>query len=236
MRKILIIFLLFFCSTIGFTQTVEQVLSLVSKEYSKKEYLQFSTKYNLYKNKENKKSYESYNGIFKKNKKNEIYQKIDQVEILWNNNYSLKVNHPDKYITLSLSQPVTTGEIDFKELADYCKIKSFKKNGNTWELQLEPQAFSSLPYSKIVITINSKYFITKQLFYYNTPIDFSSDYRNQKLDYPVLEIINSNFNRGVISDAYFNVKKYVTEVKNTIKVSNEFNTYTLEDLREISIK
>lgn len=236
MRKKLIFCLFIFCSSLGFTQTVEQVLNLVSKEYSKGEYLQYSTKYNLYKNKDAKKTYESYSSVFKKNKKNEVYQKIDQVEIIWNNSYSLKVNHPDKYMSLSLSQPLATGEISLKDLKEFCKIKSFEKKGNGWELVLEPQIFSSLPYSKVVVSINSKYFIAKQLFYYNTPIDFSNDYRNQNLDYPVLEIINSNFKRETISEAYFNVKKYVTEMKNGIKVSNEYSDYSLDDLREITIK
>lgn len=236
MKKKFIVFVAVLFSSLGFTQNVEEVLNLINKEYSKSDFLEFETKYNLYKNKNSKKVHESYLGLFKKNIKNEIYQKIDKVETIWNNHYSLKVNHPDKLMTLSFSQPVATGEINIKELKDFCKIKSFTKIGSGWELILEPQQFSSLPYSKVVITINSSYFITKQLFYYNTIIDFSSDYRKQDLDYPVLEIINSNFNRKSIPESFFNVKKFITDKNNLIDVTKEYNTYSIDDLREITIK
>lgn len=217
-------------------QTVQEVLNNVNKEYSKKMPLSYKVKYNLYKSKEQDKIYESYNGFFKKNEKNEIYQKIDQTELLWNNNFCLKVIHPDKLMTLSFSQPISTGEINMNDLYQFCSVKSFNKKKDLWELTLEPKAFSGLPYSKIVVWIDKKYFIKKQLFYYNTGINFSGDYKKQDVNLPVLEILYSDYNRNAIENSFFNISQYLTISKDKITVSDRYKGYILDDQREITIK
>ncbi|AWM12417.1 hypothetical protein NHF50_00170 [Flavobacterium sp. NRK F10] len=235
MKKFFLIVIVLF-SQLFVAQTVQEVLNNVNKEYTKALPLNYSVKYNLYKNKDSKKITESYSGIFKKNEKNEIYQKIDEVEFIWNNNFCLKVIHPDKLMTLTSSQPIITGEIDMKSLEQFCKVKTFYKKGDSWELTLEPNQFSGLPYSKMVIWIDKRYFIKKQLFYYNTGIDFSSDYRKQDISLPVLEIIYSDFSRNSVPNDLFDVKKYIAVTKDNIIVTEKYKEYYLEDQREITIK
>ena len=236
MKKIALVFALFFTLLATTAQTVKEVLNKVNIEYSSVKPLQFETKYNLYRNKETKQVFETYSGVFKKNEKSEIYQKIDQTEFIWNKSYCLKVVHADQIMVLSLSQPVATGEVDMKQLLDYCTIKGFVDKKSYWELTLESKPLSGLSYSKIVIHIGKNYFIQKQLFYYNTEINFSTDYRKQDIDLPVLEIIYSNFNRNKMESTYFDVSKYIVVSKNRIKVTNKFFSYTLEYQREISLK
>lgn len=231
-----IIVILFISTFLGHSQTAEEVLKRVNNEYASTNYLQFETKYNLYKNKSEKNVYESYIGQFKKNEKNEIYQKIDKTEFFWNNSYCLRIIHPDKLMTLTQSQPVAFGDIDIKDLLDYCKIKSFVDKKSYWELTLESKPLSGLSYSKIIVHINKKYFIQKQLFYYSSGINFSKDYRNQDINYPVLEIIYSKHNRNKIESKYFDVSQYLSVSKNNIKPTPQFSNYKFEDHREVVLK
>lgn len=235
MRRLLILVVIC-CSTFSYSQSVDVVLKKVAQEYSDTKPLQFNTKYNLYKNSSQKKVFESYVGQFKKNEKNEVYQKIDKTEFVWNKNICLKVVHPDKLINISISQPLEMKNFDIASLKEWCDIKSFVDRKSYWELILTTKAFSSLPYSKIVIHIGKNYFIQKQLFYYNSAVDFSTDYRKQNLDYPVLEIIYSSFTRKKESSTFFNMNKFIEEKSKLIKTTKEFQSYTIEDHREVTFK
>ena len=81
-----------------------------------------------------------------------------------------------------------------------------------------------------------KYFIKKQLFYYNTGINFSGDYKKQDVNLPVLEILYSDYNRNAIENSFFNVSQYLTISKDKITVSDRYKGYILDDQREITIK
>lgn len=235
MKRLLIIAVICF-STFSYSQSVDEVLKKVAQEYSDTKPLQFNTKYNLYKNSSQKKVFESYVGQFKKNEKNEVYQKIDQTEFIWNKNICLKVVHPDKLINITISQPLEMKSFDIASLKEWCDVKSFVDRKSYWELTLTTKAFSSLPYSKIIIHIGKNYFIQKQWFHYNMAIDFSADYRSQNLDYPVLEIIYSNFTRKNELTTFFNVNKFIEEKNKVIKASKEYQSYIIEDHREITFK
>ncbi|NHN27984.1 hypothetical protein FIA58_020080 [Flavobacterium jejuense] len=236
MKKILTLFLITFTSVFINAQNAEEVLNKLNVVYSENSPLQFETKYNLYKNKSSKQIYETYNGVFKKNEKNEIYQKIDKTEFIWNKKMCLSIFHPDELMMLSFSQPISTEQFDLKKLLEICSIKSFINKGKFWELIIENKPFSGLEYSKIVIQINKNYFIQKQLFYYNTSINFSKDFNKQDLDLPVLEIVYSNFNRNKIENSFFDFSKYIVESKNGIQPSKAYSNYVLEDQREITLK
>ena len=236
MKKIFISFVLICFTSLTYSQSIDEVLKRVATEYSNSKPLQFNTKYNLYKNNKQKLVFESYIGEYKKNEKNEVYQKIDETEFIWNKNICLKIVHPDKLINITLSQPVEMKNFDIQSLKEICDIKSFTDKKVYWELILTTKAFSILPYSKIIIHIGKNYFIQKQLFYYNTAIDFSSNHRKQELEYPVLEILYSNINRKQISNIFFNINKYIEEKNKNIKATKAFQSYTIEDHREITFK
>lgn len=235
MKRLLNIVLIF-AASFSYSQSVDEVLRKVAQEYSDTKPLQFNTKYNLYKNSSEKKFFESYVGQFKKNEINEVYQKIDQTEFIWNKNICLKVVHSDKLINITISQPLEMKSFDISSLKEWCDVKSFVDRKSYWELTMTTKAFSSLPYSKIVVHIGKNYFIQKQLFYYNMAIDFSTDYRKQNLDYPVLEIIYSNFTRKKESTTFFNINRFIEEKSKMIKVTKEYQSYTIEDHREITFK
>lgn len=211
-------------------QTSEEVLKTVNRNYSDVKPLQFTTSYSLYKNVNTKNTYESYKGFFKKNANNEYIMKIGLNEIVSLQKVSIKTIEVEKIIEVSEPIKSNLGEFDLKQLLEFCKIKSFKDLKTHWEYVLETLAYSNLPYSRIIVEIGKDNFIKRELFYYNTSINFSKQYNKQDLNYPVLEINFSNYNRLPIEAGLISSNKYFKTINSKL-VSNMKN-YKLIDQRK----
>jgi hypothetical protein len=223
--------------SIGYSQTVNEVLQQMGKQYSAAQPLQYDSNYALYKTAESKTIEQAYKGLFVKNAANEVYMKIDQTEMLNSNTINLKISHPEKAI--QIADPVKNyfGTFDIKPLLDLCKIESFKDLKTYWEITLTAKNYSNLPYSKITVQISKKYFLQKSIFYYSTAVNFSKDYRAPKSYYPRLEISNTNFNRKAVNTVLFTTKYYLTTSgKNKYVLTKRLLHYEVIDQRNISNK
>lgn len=229
MKKSIIFLLLLYVSGI-LAQTRDEVLSKVNKNYSDSRPLQFSSIYNLYKNANTKVIHENYKGVFKKNSKGEFYMKIDNTVFINTKKVNLKVVPSEKAMVISEPTEFNTGEFDLKQLLEFCKIKSFEDKINKWELVLETKQFSILPYSHIKVEIDKKFYIKKQFFYYNTGIDFSATYNKQDINYPVLEIVFSNYSRTLTDSNIISTDKYITTKNN--KYVSKLIGYEIIDKRQ----
>ena len=231
-KTLYILLTTFFCSHFClYSQSIEEVLKKVNNEYTSNKYLSYYLSYNLYKKQGDTKTYESYNGIFKKNMSNSIYQKINKTEFILKGNFCLKIIHEDKTIDISKPEPFVLGDFSIKPLLEYCKVKEFKLDKGSWIIVLEPKQYTDLTYSKIVITVNSNYFITKQLFYFNSGIDFSKDHTKSDVSYPVLEVKHSNHTRNKVTESLFSLGKFISFEGNIIKPSKTYSSYNIEDYR-----
>ncbi|OUL60368.1 hypothetical protein [Flavobacterium sp. AJR] len=235
-QKILLIICFFTIVSAGYSQTVNEVLEKMGKQYSTAEPLQYNLNYSLYKSAESKKIEQSYKGIFIKNASNEIYMKIDKTEILNSKTINLKISHPEKAIEIANPIKNYFGDFDIKPLLDLCKIESFKDFKTYWEITLIAKKYSALPYSKIIVQISKKYFLQKSIFYYSTAVNFSDDYRAPKSYYPRLEVTNTNFNRKVPSSSFFTTSNFFTTSKNKYVLAERLKNYEVIDQRNISNK
>jgi hypothetical protein len=223
--------------SIGYGQTVNEVLQQMGKQYSAAQPLQYNSNYALYKSADSKKTEQAYKGLFVKNAANELYMKIDQTEILNSKTINLKISHPEKAI--QIADPIKNyfGSFDIKPLLDLCKIESFKDFKTYWEITLTAKNYSTLPYSKIIVQISKKYYLQKSIFYYSTAVNFSKDYRAPKSYYPRLEITNTNFNRKAVNASLFTTKYYFTSSgSNKYVLAERLKHYEVIDQRNISNK
>lgn len=222
---------------IGYSQTVNEVLQQMGKQYSVAQPLQYNSNYSLYKTADSKTIEQAYKGLFIKNTANEVYMKIDQTEILNSKTINLKISHPEKAI--QIADPIKNyfGSFDIKALLDLCKIESFKDFKVYWEIILTAKNYSNLPYSKIIVQISKKYFLQKSIFYYNTAVNFSKDYRAPKSYQPRLEVTNTNFNRKAVNAALFTTQYYfTTSGKSKYVLAERLLHYEVIDQRNISNK
>lgn len=236
-QKIILLISVLAIATVGYSQSVNDVLDKMGKLYSTSQPLQYNSTYSLYKSAESKTLEQTYKGIFIKNTDNDVYMKIDQTEILNSKTVNLKISHSEKAI--QIADPIKNyfGNFDIKPLLDLCKIESFKDYKTYWEITLTAKNYSDLPYSKIIIQISRQYFLQKSIFYYNTSVNFSKDYRNPKSYYPRLEVVNTNFNRKTANENLFKTKYYFTTTgKNKYVMAERLKSYEVIDQRNISNK
>ncbi|MFH6996032.1 hypothetical protein [Flavobacterium sp. FlaQc-48] len=192
--------------------------------------LQYRSNYALYKDFDSKKIEESYMGTFYKNELNEVYMKIGDSEILNSKKVFLKINHAEKAI--QILDPVVNyfGDFDMKPLLDLCTIAKFLDYKSYWEITMVAKPYSSLPYSKIVVQITKNYFLQKQIFYYNTAVNFSKDYRSPDAHYPRLEVTNTNYSRNPVKASLFSSSTYfTTSGKKQIVLSGKLKKYEIID-------
>lgn len=221
----------------GYTQTVNEVLQQMGKQYCTAQSLQYNSNYTLYKSADSKKIEQAYKGYFCKNSQNEIYMKIDQTEILNSKSLNLKISHPEKAIQIADPLKNYFGNFDIKPLLDLCKIESFKDFKSYWEIILTAKNYSNLPYSKIIVQISKKYYLQKSIFYYSTAVNFSKDYRSPKSYYPRLEVTNTNFSRKAANTSLFTTNSYVNSLaKNKYAPVERLKNYEVIDQRNISNK
>lgn len=234
-KSLLIISFLTICS-IGYGQTVNEVLEQMGKQYSSTQPLQYNSNYALYKSADSKKTEQAYNGFFSKNASNELYMKIDQTEILNSKTINLKISHSEKAIEIAYTMKNYFGNFDIKPLFELCKIESFKDLKTYWEITLVAKKYSTIPYSKIIIQISKKYFLQKSIFYYSTAVNFSKDYRTPKSSYPRLEVTNTNFSEKAPNPSFFATSYYLTISKNKYVPVDRLKNYEVIDQRNISNK
>lgn len=234
--KLKIVVLLLVTAIGSYAQNAEDILKKVNDLYGSESSLQYQMRYNLYKNTSSKQVYESYQGVFKKNKNNQIYQKIDQTEFIWNNQTCLTVFNPEKTMVISLCAKISTDSFDLKTLSEYCKVTGITDKKTHWELELTSTPFSGLSYSKMILTIGKDYYIKRQLFYLNSMVDFSQELHKSDLHLPVLEIIHSGRSTQAPDEKFFDFKRYFTQTSQGFKPSTAYVGYEIEDQREITIK
>ena len=226
-----IILIVFSVSGNLFGQTAEEVILKMKDSYSNNKCVNYSLKYNLYKDEKSNKIYDSYSGIYKKDESNSIYQKIKNTEFILKDKLLVKVMHDDKTIAVSKGTPFSMGDNTIKSLLQYCSISNFKQLKEGWQIILIPKQNSELEYSKISIFIDTDFRISWQKFYYNIEIDFSKNFQKRDGSKPVLEIVYSNYNNNKIENSIYNLKKFIDFKGNKMAPSLAYSKYILEDYR-----
>jgi len=225
--------LLFFftlCVNISFAQSAKEVLESYNKEFSKPRYMKYSTKYMLYKGHTSKEILESYVGIFKKNKQNEVYLKAKNNELITNKAMSITISNDEKAIFLEKPRPYSSGEFDLKQLLPYFKLEPLAVKDGVFVIKLISTPASGLPYSKIEVFIDKKYQVVKQVFYFSTAYNLSNDPVKPNYIYPRLVIQNTNYNYDPIPESVFKTESYITIKGKTI--GSKLMSYKVYDKRE----
>lgn len=210
-----------------YSQTAEEVLVNVSKVFDKNNFLSFKSNYNFFKSHSSKTPMETYPGIYKK-KGNNLYQKIGQTEFVIIGDKSLKIVNSEKtMMTFHTSQSMNQNQFDFKLMKTMFTVKSLKDKKSYWEIELEAKQFSTVSYGLIRLIVDKNYRVKKQIFYYNTAINFSKSISKSDIDYPRLEIDISDYSTNPIDLSYFDISKYVLISKQGINPIGKYSNYKL---------
>jgi hypothetical protein len=213
-------------------QTAKELLNEVYKKYSKDEPLSFKSYYNLFKTFDSKELYQSYSGIYYKDKEHKVYMKINETEILNNKEVSLKISHEEKAMIVGFPEINVGGaEFDMLALLEIYKSDGVLDKKTHWELTLKANQIG-LPHGKIVLHIGKDYFLKKQIFYYDEVVDFSKDYTKKEIHQPRLEIAYSAYTRDPIKQSTFKTSRFLQiNADGSIQSHPDWKHYELIDNR-----
>ncbi|MFP9099830.1 LolA family protein [Flavobacterium sp. RHBU_24] len=216
--KYFITLFVFGTTLIANAQKGEPILAAVLKKYSEPSQYEYTTAYRLYKTHTSQNVEEYHSGLYQKKSKAELYFKLQDIEFFYKGNTYVQLNHDTKSIIISTSSDKVI-EYDLSAITKDFTVASVKDNKTNWQLELHAKKNVSYPYSLIMLYVRKDYTIEREIFYYNTGIDFSQDYTRKDISRPRLEIVYSNilslkkFKSFNLSDFFVekNRKKYPTE-------------------------
>lgn len=199
-------------------QKGEQILASVLNKYSERDQFEYTTGYRLYKTHSSQIVEEFHSGLYQKKSKTEVYFKLQDIEFFYKENISVQLNHDTKSIIISPSSG-KTAELDLSIITKEFNVFSVKDNKTTWQLELRAKKNVPYPYSKITLYVRKDYTVEREIFYYDSGVDFSKDYTRNEISKPRLEIVFSNilnlkkFKSFSLSDFFVerNRKKQPTE-------------------------
>ncbi len=209
-------------------QTSEKILKeSFEKTFGKQEF-EVENTYRLYKGMTGTKVFEKYSGISARQGKR-FYQKIGAMELLFGENFFVKLNHDDKEITIGTSDE--NFSIGFpiddvsKLLEYYCEGSiSNEKDYLVIVMDANPEKQNDITKLKIYIRNNK---IIKQVFYLSQVKDFSvyDENKSDKLfDVARLEVDYTNI-KYKVNNSFFLKDRYFTIKNNNIILGEEFKNF-----------
>ncbi|QYS88066.1 hypothetical protein [Flavobacterium davisii] len=223
---------IFFSSIAGFAQdftNAKELLEEVSKNYNKKASLSLFTNVTMFKNYNDKKPKEVYEGVIVKTP-NGIYFKVKGMELLSFNDCSLKISNEEKMALYSegkMESDMLPTDVSLKVF-----LKDFKCNLKTTPTQyiceFSPKNITQIMLSKVIFYINkSDLLITKQITYLTQTIDES----DRKKPIKVVPRIETTYKKRVSNNAVdqnlTNKKNYIIKNGNNVILSKKYSNFQL---------
>ena len=231
--KVLVVIFLMFNLIYAFGQDPKVVIQKMKDVYKKIDKIEYKCTYDLFKGHKSNESTSSYEGYVYQNK-SQVYQKIDQTEIIYGTDFLLKANHNEKAISIDKKQEyqqMQLGEIEkgFKE----CRSITLDDKGDYYSITMILKSFSEVPFSVIKLRIEKKtYYLLQIDLYYVNEEDFSENSKNPEMAQPHLQIKYKDISFSPKDHSnLFLLSRYFIKKNNVLELKSDFKNYELIDNR-----
>lgn len=218
----------------GFTysMTPEQVLEKIRSTYKSIESIEYKVTYELFKGHKSSEIHSSYDGYVYRSGR-QLYQKINQSELVYGTGYFLKISHGEKAMVLDLEAQQINAEVNISTVLNELKDVQLKDGRDSYTLLIRYKVSAQSPFSLVKMQVNKKSFRVEQLdFYYANQQDFSKSYKVKDYAQPHLRMTFSNTNTKPKEKAeYFNFSKYIEQRNNILIPTGKCSGYELIDNR-----
>ncbi|MBN2833714.1 MAG: hypothetical protein JXR48_01980 [Candidatus Delongbacteria bacterium] len=203
-------------------------LSMVNSHYDNMEQLSVDIEYSVAERSSGK-VVETSLGFNVKDGEN-LYRKSSNTEMITNAAYTVIIEHDAKTIFLmnndysgNYKQDDISGSI--RQFVDQCStVRKISSINNCVEYEL---IIKGQKYDKIIVELDMTNMYIKRVSMFDNPA-FAIDDVNKK----ITSIKYSNLNKNPdLSGIDFTFRKHLLQIGNTIKLTNEFSTFTFYDLR-----
>ena len=211
---------------------VEELIQAIKTNYALTKKLEYFSTYELYKGHRSEKVHSTYQGYVYRNEK-QVYQKINNTELIYGNDFFLKINHKEKAIALDLAQININREVDLEEVLKNCESKTIEEKEDHYQIRLDYNTIASSPFSSVEIRIDEK---TKNLIqmdlYYATMQDFSTHFQAPDLAQAHLKISFHKWNKHPKEDkSLFEFENYMATTNSMLSPTGKYKGYELVDNR-----
>lgn len=209
--------------------TPKQWLENIRLRYEEMSSVDMLMQYNLYKGFESSEIHSSYQAVYRRDGNN-FYQKIDNYEIIMNEQYSISINHENGLMIISKPSSLNLFDSNLESSLSQCQNVTVSRKGKLVTLSLILKQKSSIPFSRVDVTSNSNYEIQKLTLFYAHETNFSDSYFNPVMDRAKLEI-NYLSTKSTWKDetGIFKSEKYFTDQKTELKPASLYASYQLVD-------
>ena len=210
--------------------TATELLEKVSEHYKHKDAYQVNMRYTMYKGLTGNHETESYSGFFIK--KQELHQfELENNVVVTEGNRQIAINHDQKMIVYRNSNQEASGSpLAIQRFLEYYDESSIKNEKGIIICELIAKAAKmTLPYAKIIITIDADtYRIKEQEMYFSTQLPFVLESKDVVKDFGRL-IITMEEEKD-ISNKMRSLKEYITRDTNgNLQLADTFKEYQLID-------
>lgn len=231
MKGIGLIVLLFVVGEL-FAITPKEFIEKVNNNYSNLEDFEMNVRYQLYKEKVLPANLiEEEVGYVAKNSDG-AYVNLFGLESIYNKDVNIILYHDYQEIIIGSRKEFSLDVFDVESNLRFTKDTKVKEleNGNLI-LELDFDKIQNLPYHKLVIEIDNKFWIQSMVYHYNNQFDFSNSYFSVDSKFAIVKVMYENFKKKwKDKDEVLKIDRYVEFDKN-IPISNRYN-YKIIDYRK----
>jgi hypothetical protein len=228
----LLIFGLFFSTNVfGKNIKPKEIIEKINQNYGDLTSAQIDMTYTIFKGYQSEEILQRSNAVFCISDKN-TYRKLETNEFISTSEYSLSIDHQNKFIVLTKPSAASPIDGDVKRMLKFCSDAKVIEQDNKIIVQLILSKDFQVPYSVIRIELNNNYWIEKMTLFYATQMDFSASYFEKKMGYPRLEIsYNQLKKRWKDSDGVFSNERFIKLTDTQVLPAERYLQYELIDLR-----
>lgn len=230
--KALFLFLSLFVSTVSFSMNVKELIGKMQKIYNDKSSMEYDCTYELFKDHKSDVVTESYKGFFYRNG-SKVYQKIDETEFIYTNDFFLQISNSEKLIALSQPQKLISTPVDLDLALKSCSKTELEEKDGYFAVTLIIKNSSDLPFSVVKMRIDKKkYFLERLDVYYSDMSDFSEEFNKSDQQRPHLKITFTEPKLNPKQANYFELDRYFSKNSSGImKLTTKYEGYQLIDNR-----
>lgn len=219
-------------SSASFSMNVKELIGKMQKIYNDKSHMEYNCTYELFKDHKSELVEESYKGFFYRNN-SKLYQKIDETEFIYADDFFIQISNSEKLVAISQPQKLMSTAVDLDLALKNCSKTEVEEKEGYYAVTLIIKNSSDLPFSVVKLRIDKKkYFLERLDIYYSDMSDFSEEYNKKDQQRPHLKIIFNEPKLNPKQQNYFELDHYFSKNSSGImKLVEKYAGYNLIDNR-----
>jgi len=216
----------------GFSISGKEYLDKINANYEELNSFELELNYQLFKGHNGTEIKDEYNALVRKEDKS-TYMNLYNETYVSDKKMSLVINNRERLIQIFEQRDFKVAQEDIVNSLDQCQQINIQKKGDSQVISISFKPFSNAPYSRVQVEVDKKFWIKKITLYYETQMNFSTDYYHPDLDVSRLEITHKKLKKNWKDrEGLTDLSRYITSENGNYVGNENFAAYEIVDLRK----